>query len=98
MTFVLGHIVASVTSIAIASFLIASGLSVRFRWKLARNENERAFNFRIVGLFLYSLSLDLGIAAIGVNHPVHLFAVSLAAVVGCVATGAFIFRVAKRWN
>ena len=88
------HIVTAFLAAFVAVVLFFAGRSPEFRYRIGPEEHQRAFNFRLVGIFIFSLSLDVASAPLGVGHIAHLMAICLAGTVGLIVSSLFAYRIA----
>jgi hypothetical protein len=88
------HVLTAILAAFVAVVLFFAGRSIEFRYRIGPEEHQRAFNFRLVGIFIFSLSLDVASAPLGVGHIAHLMAVCLACTAGLIVSSLFAYRIA----
>lgn len=91
------HILSAVLSVLICGFLFLAGRSEKFRQSIGATERERAYNFQIVSVFLFSLGIELLSVPLEASYEAHLSTIVLVCVTGLIVVGMFVTRVAKRW-
>jgi len=88
------HLITSAFAGFVSIVLFFAGRSPEFRYRIGQEEHQRSFNFWLIGIFIFSLSLDVAAAPLGVGHTAHLMAICLSSAVGAIVSFLFAYRIA----
>lgn len=93
----LAHGWSAFCAFGIAATLQGAGASPEFRLRIGETERERGYNFKVVGLFLFALAMDLASAPFGIEGTAHIAAITLACLTGTIALSLFAWRL-RPWK
>lgn len=91
------HLVTSVAYVLVGALLAANAYSFRCRWAMAKDENERAFNFGIVAVFVYACALDHAAESLGADTLTLMITAVFEAIVSAGTAVILGIRTASRW-